>query len=122
MGILISGVLDLEVPTEFPTRAYDSALNRPTVGGLSRSDQRRDRLHVRPAGPADRLHPGGGNSSWEVGPASREAVDEWHWWDPEMGEWRYHPPDARHDIPHWDYNPWDEANQPWLHLYPDEPG
>jgi hypothetical protein len=35
MGILISGVLDLEMPSEFPTRAYDSALNRLTVGGLS---------------------------------------------------------------------------------------
>ena len=61
--------------------------------------------------------PPGWSSRWELRPASRD-IPEKHWWDPEGGEWRYHPPDKWHD-PHWDYNPWDDWNTPWQHVDPD---
>ena len=61
--------------------------------------------------------PGFDPQTWQWRDASRN-IPEKHWWDPEGGEWRYHPADKWHG-PHWDYNPWTEWNSPWQHIYPE---
>jgi hypothetical protein len=60
--------------------------------------------------------PGFNPETWQWREGSRTNVPR-SWWDPEGGEWRFHPADKRHD-PHWDYNPWEQRNHPWQHLYP----
>ncbi len=55
--------------------------------------------------------PGYDPDTWEKGPRSGERQGE-SYWDPEGGEWHWHPRDRHHD-PHWDYNPWDHWNSPW---------
>jgi RHS repeat-associated protein len=65
--------------------------------------------------------PGLDPETWDLGPASRD-IPENHWWDPEGGEWRWHAADKWHDTGHWDYNPWDQWNSPWQHLYPEDLG
>jgi RHS repeat-associated protein len=54
----------------------------------------------------------------EVGPASRpkeQSVGGKSLWDPDGGEWRYHPGDRWHN-PHWDHNPHDNPNSPWVNV------
>ncbi len=53
---------------------------------------------------------------WEWGPPSGDSGSDWHLWDPNGGEWRFHAPDGFHDTPHWDYNPWDQWNSPWQNV------
>jgi hypothetical protein len=60
--------------------------------------------------------PGFNPETWQWREGSRTNVPR-SWWDPEGGEWRFHPADKYHD-PHWDYNPWQQWNTPWQHLYP----
>jgi hypothetical protein len=60
--------------------------------------------------------PGWNPETWQWREGSRANVPR-AWWDPEGGEWRFHPEDKWHD-PHWDYNPWEQWNTPWQHLYP----
>jgi hypothetical protein len=60
--------------------------------------------------------PGFNPETWEWRSATRNNVGN-DWWNPEGGEWRYHPLDKYHD-PHWDYNPWTQWNSLWQHLYP----
>jgi hypothetical protein len=60
--------------------------------------------------------PGFEPETWQWRSATRANVGK-DSWDPEGGEWRYHPADKYHD-PHWDHNPWTNWNKPWQHLYP----
>ena len=60
--------------------------------------------------------PGFNPETWQWREGSRANVPR-SWWDPEGGEWRFHPADKYHD-PHFDYNPWQQWNNPWQHLYP----
>lgn len=54
--------------------------------------------------------PPGWNSNWlRVGT---------NWFDEAGGEWRWHAPDAWHDVGHWDYNPWTKWNSPWQNIPP----
>jgi RHS repeat-associated protein len=53
--------------------------------------------------------PGYDPETWTKGPASRAKEPGENFYDPEGGEWHYHPPDSYHDTPHWDYKP----PQPW---------
>ena len=62
--------------------------------------------------------PPGWTDEWEQFYGLRNKTEGKHWWDPEMGEWRWHAPDSHHDTGHWDYNPWDEFNSEWQNLYP----
>lgn len=62
--------------------------------------------------------PPGFNKDWQLGEASRQGVNEKHWWDPRGGEWRWHPADQWHPNGHWDYNPWNTWNSPWQQVYP----
>ena len=50
--------------------------------------------------------PPGHNSNWNWGPATGEAEAGWRWFDPNGGEWRFHPVDKWHSAGHWDHNPW----------------
>lgn len=52
------------------------------------------------------------------GPASRPSEQEkggQSLWDPDGGEWRWHPGDRWHN-PHWDHNPHDRPNSPWVNV------
>ena len=52
------------------------------------------------------------------GPASRpkeKALGGRSLWDPDGGEWRYFPGDRWHN-PHWDHNPHDVPNSPWVNV------
>jgi RHS repeat-associated protein len=54
----------------------------------------------------------------EVGPASRPSeadVGGKSLWDPDGGEWRYFPGDRWHN-PHWDHNPHNTNNSPWVNI------
>jgi hypothetical protein len=55
---------------------------------------------------------------WEWAPGSGDKPVGWRWWDPDGGEWRWHPQDRHHPTPHWDYNPWETWNSPWKNIYP----
>jgi len=67
--------------------------------------------------PSEVLPPGW-DENWEWGPPSGDRPgDGWRWFDPDGGEWRYHPADPWHD-PHWDYNPWEDWNDRWRNIYP----
>jgi RHS repeat-associated protein len=52
--------------------------------------------------------PGYNPETWEKGPPSRAKEPEESYWDPEGGEWHWHPPDKSHEE-HWDY----KAPSPW---------
>src|SRR6266566_476864 len=58
--------------------------------------------------------PGFDPATWEKNGATRDVPGK-HFWDPDNGEWRYHPSDPHHPDAHWDYNPWDQWNSPWQH-------
>ena len=65
--------------------------------------------------------PGFDPETWTQMPGTQERAGS-HWWDPNMGEWRWHPPDQWHETGHWDYNPWTEWNSPWQNVYPQNHG
>lgn len=50
--------------------------------------------------------PGFDPATWTRMGASRASEPGLTWWDPQGAEpeWRWHPPDAYHPDPHWDYN------------------
>lgn len=61
------------------------------------------------------LPPGYNPDTWKKGEPSRESVQkkgEESYYDPEGGEWHYHPEDRWHN-PHWDYKPPGNPNLPW---------
>ena len=58
--------------------------------------------------------PGYDATTWEYRASSRLSNPENSYWDPQGGEWRYHPEDPWHNA-HGDYNPWDTYNSPWQH-------
>jgi RHS repeat-associated protein len=60
--------------------------------------------------------PGFNPETWQWREGSRANVPR-SWWDPQGGEWRFHPADKYHD-PHWDYNPWRQWNNPWQRVHP----
>jgi len=60
--------------------------------------------------------PPGWNNDWTWGPPSGDSTVGWRWWDPNGGEWRWHPPDRYHAHGHWDYNPWTEWNSRWRNV------
>ncbi len=61
--------------------------------------------------------PGYNPDTWTKGPASREKEPGENYFDPEGGEWHYHPPDARHDRAHWDYKRLPGKLAPWEKIY-----
>jgi RHS repeat-associated protein len=65
---------------------------------------------------AEPVPPGHNPDTWERRPGSREGSGD-NWWDPQGGEWRWHPADKYHEG-HWDYNPWSEWNSPWQNVPP----
>jgi hypothetical protein len=69
-------------------------------------------------GAANDPLPPGWNDGWLRMPASRLHLQEWHWYDPAGGEWRWHAPDKYHSTGHWDYQQGRTWNDPWQHIYP----
>jgi RHS repeat-associated protein len=61
--------------------------------------------------------PPGWTSDWQWRAGTRADVPR-SWWDSQGGEWRWHPIDSSHPVPHWDYNPWTQWNNPWQRIYP----
>ena len=68
-------------------------------------------------GGATTPRPPGWNSNWELRDSSRTISNKSRW-DPQGGEWHYHPAgaDQWHPDPHWDYNPWEQWNNPWQNV------
>jgi RHS repeat-associated protein len=62
--------------------------------------------------------PGYGPETWTKGPASRAKEPGENFFDPEGGEWHYHPPDRWHETPHWDYKPGEPWNAEWEKVFP----
>jgi RHS repeat-associated protein len=62
--------------------------------------------------------PGFDPDAWTKGPASRPSDPGENYYDPEGGEWNYHPPDKYHDTPHWNYKPPTPWNAEWKNIYP----
>ena len=60
--------------------------------------------------------PPGWDPSWEWRYPEGSSTSSPRWFDPEGGEWRWHPPDKWHPDGHWDYNPWTEWNSPWRNI------
>jgi hypothetical protein len=69
----------------------------------------------------EQLPPGYAPDTWTTGPAGRNIPEE-HFYDPEGGEWRWHPPDSWHSEGHWDYKPGSPWNAPWQHWYQNPDG
>jgi hypothetical protein len=70
--------------------------------------------------PSDWPLPPGWTEEWIIGPGSR-ARNPVSWYDPEGGEWRWHPPDEYHpEFPegHWDYRPPSPWNAEWQRAAP----
>jgi RHS repeat-associated protein len=59
------------------------------------------------------LPPGYNPETWKKGPASRAKEPGENYYDPEGGEWHWHPPDSRHPEEHWDYKPPTPWNAEW---------
>jgi RHS repeat-associated protein len=57
--------------------------------------------------------PGYDPDTWTKGPASRAKGPGENYYDPEGGEWHYHPPDKYHEVPHWDHKPPFPWNAEW---------
>ncbi len=57
--------------------------------------------------------PGYDPDTWTKGPASRAKEPGENYFDPEGGEWHYHPPDKYHEVPHWDHKPPFPWNAEW---------
>jgi RHS repeat-associated protein len=62
--------------------------------------------------------PGYDPDTWTKGPASRAKEPGENFFDPEGGEWHYHPPDRWHETPHWDYKPGEPWNAEWEKVFP----
>ncbi len=60
--------------------------------------------------------PPGRSAEWTWAPGSSEGRTGWRWWDPQGGEWRWHPSDSWHPNGHWDYNPWQTWNDRWRNV------
>ncbi len=60
--------------------------------------------------------PPGRSADWTWAPGSSESRTGWRWWDPQGGEWRWHPSDSWHPNGHWDYNPWRTWNDRWRNV------
>ena len=87
-----------------------------TAGRLMAAEQ----AAAQAAAAANEPTPPGYNPSdwtWEP-PTGKETTGPWRHFDPSGGEWRYHPTDPYHPVPHFDYNPWDNWNSPWQNVYP----
>ena len=59
--------------------------------------------------------PGYDPDTWSIGPPSKKGNPYESYYDPEGGEWRWHPPDAYHNG-HWDYKPDEPWNAPWQRI------
>ena len=60
--------------------------------------------------------PPGRSADWTWAPGSSEGRTGWRWWDPQGGEWRWHPSDSWHPNGHWDHNPWQTWNDRWRNV------
>jgi RHS repeat-associated protein len=65
------------------------------------------------ASACDPTPPGYDPETWTKGPASRAKEPGENYYDPEGGEWHYHPPDKYHETPHWDHKPPSPGNAEW---------
>jgi RHS repeat-associated protein len=61
--------------------------------------------------------PGYDPGTWTKGPASRAKEPGENFYDPEGGEWHYHPPDDYHEE-HWDYKRLPGKLAPWEKISP----
>jgi len=61
--------------------------------------------------------PGYDSETWTKGPASRAKEPGENFYDPEGGEWHYHPPDDYHEE-HWDYKRLPGKLAPWEKIFP----
>ena len=74
-----------------------------------------DEQQRRQTPPTNCPKPPGWNDQWTWGPSTaRKSGDNWRWFDPQGGEWRYQE-DPHHD-PHWDYNPWRHPSDKWRNV------
>jgi RHS repeat-associated protein len=62
--------------------------------------------------------PGYDPDTWTKGPASRGKEPGENFYDPEGGEWHYHPSDRWHETPHWDHKPGEPWNAEWEKVFP----
>jgi RHS repeat-associated protein len=53
---------------------------------------------------------------WRLPEGERPFSEEPRWFDPEGGEWKYHPADHNHPDPHWDHWKWDQWNDPHVRI------
>ncbi len=67
-------------------------------------------LGVNPIAP---VPPGFNPNSWTIAKPSRSSNPYDSYFDPQGGEFRWHPQDAWHDESHWDYKPSEPWNAPW---------
>jgi RHS repeat-associated protein len=65
----------------------------------------------------DPTPPGYDPEAWTKGPASRAKEPGENYYDPEGGEWHWHPPDQHHDQAHWDYKRLPGKLAPWEKIY-----
>ncbi len=92
----------------FPEKTSEDDVIDPTLSNRLSESQSKGGRKEKGCEPEP---PGYDPDTWEKGPRSGERAGE-SYWDPEGGEWHWHPRDRHHD-PHWDYNPWDHWNSPW---------
>lgn len=65
----------------------------------------------------DPTPPGYDPETWTKGPASRLKEPGDNYYDPDGGEWHWHPPDRWHEG-HWDYKPGEPWNAEWEKVFP----
>jgi RHS repeat-associated protein len=58
--------------------------------------------------------PPGWTADWEQ--LWSPARGGYNWFDTEGGEWNLHQVDSWHSVEHWNYNPWNSWNSPWLNV------
>jgi RHS repeat-associated protein len=63
------------------------------------------------------LPPGYDPTTWTQDFPTRNIPGK-NFFDPEGGEWYWHPADKWHPESHWDYNPWNNWNSPWQRVNP----
>nr|WP_255679434.1 RHS repeat-associated core domain-containing protein [Jiella flava] len=66
-----------------------------------------------PPPPPGQPKPPGWTPDWTWRYPEGTSKQNPRWFDPQHGEWRFHPQDKWHPEPHWDYNPWNDWNSPW---------
>ncbi len=73
-------------------------------------------------GPQGTYPPGYDPDTWTSGPSSRTSLakaGQLSWYDPDSGEWTFHPEDQYHPGgDHWDYKAPGNPNIPWDNIYP----